>query len=134
MSKIEIMARPPFKPTATQRRQVAVAAGAGMPHEEIAMGLGIARNTLDKHFGEELSGGACKRRLEVLGAMFAAAKKGNVTAQRAYMAMTPRLLAPPPEAPAKPAKVGKKEQQQADAVAAGQGNEWGELLAPAARH
>jgi hypothetical protein len=105
-----------------------------MPHEEIAMGLGIARNTLDKHFSEELSGGACKRRLEVLGAMFAAAKKGNVSAQRAYMAMTPRL-APPPTAPAKPAaKVGKKEQQLADAKTAGKGNEWGDLLAPAARH
>ncbi len=97
------------------------------------MGLGIARNTLDKHFSEELSAGACKRRLEVLGAMFAAAKKGNVTAQRAYMAMTPRL-APPPAEPPKPAKVGKKEQQQADAVAAGAGGEWGDLLAPTARH
>lgn len=121
------MARPSYKPTAANRRRVAVAAGAGMSHEEIAIGLGITRPTLSKHFEKELSQGAYEKRLEVLDAMHRMAKKGNVAAQKAYVALTPAAAAPPV---AKPAPIGKKEQAQADAVTAGQGTEWGELLPP----
>jgi hypothetical protein len=133
------MARPSFKPTAAQRRQVAIAAGGGMSHEEIALGMGIARNTLEKHFNSELSTGAYAKRLEVLQAIHAAAKKGNMTAARAYLAADPRLFAPPavaeqPSEPAEPKKpaVGKKEQANIDAVSAAVGTEWGDLLRPAA--
>lgn len=129
------MARPSFKPTPTQRRQVSIAAGAGMSHEEIAIALGIARNTLEKHFTTELSVGALQRRMEVLNAMHVAAKKGNVAAQKAYMAMTPIPVAPPvPEGDAQPAekpaakRVGKKEQAQIDATTAAQGTGWEDLL------
>ncbi len=130
------MARPAFKPTAAQRRQVAVAAGGGMSHEEIAIGMGLARNTLEKHFAAELSAGAYAKRLEVLTAMHAAAKKGNMTAARAYLANEPRIAAPPAETkPAEPVRVeplGKKAQAQADAVTAGRGTDWDRLLTPTA--
>jgi hypothetical protein len=119
------MARPPFKPTAAMRRKVAVAAGGGMAHEEIALALGISRNTLTKHFDAELSMGACAKRMEALDAMFKAAKGGNVTAQKAYVAMTPKLSAPAPDAQA---KTGKKEQAQADAKVAQVGSDWESLL------
>lgn len=103
-----------------------------MAHEEIAIGLGISRNTLTKHFERELSIGAIERRQEVLDAMFKSAKGGNVTAQKAYIAMSPPLAAPPAEMPAerqaKPA--GKKEQRQADAVTAQVGTGWEDLLKP----
>lgn len=114
------------------RRKVAVAAGAGMSHEEIALGLGISRNTLAKHFDAELSTGACARRLEVLDAMFKAAKGGNVTAQKAYVAMTPKIM---PSAPEKPAasKAGKKEQAAADAQTAQVGSDWQDLLPSSAQ-
>jgi predicted transcriptional regulator len=121
------MARPTFKPTAAQRRKVAIAAGAGMSHEEIALGLGISRNTLAKHFDAELSSGACAKRLEVLDAMFSAAKKGNVTAQKAYVAMTPNISAPALEKPVA-TKEGKKQQAQAEAVVAQVGSDWESLL------
>lgn len=128
------MARPTFKPTAAQRRQVAIAAGGGMSHEEIAIGLGLARNTLEKHFEAELSSGAYAKRLEVLQAMHAAAKKGNMTAARAYLASEPKASAPPaqPEKPGakKAPALGKKEQANVDAVSAGAGSEWGDLLGP----
>lgn len=121
------MARPPFKPTPAMRKRVAIAAGAGMSHEEIALGLGIARNTLAKHFEKELSTGAYEKRLAVLDAMHRAALKGNVAAQKAYVALTPQAAAPPV---AKEKPLGKKEQAQADAVTAGQGTEWGDLIGP----
>lgn len=115
------------------RRKVSIAAGGGMSHEEIAIGLGISRNTLEKHFERELSVAAYERRLEVLSAMYGAAVKGNVTAQRAYLQVTPRSAAPPAPlqgeevAPKQPA-MGKKEQQAADAVTAHVATDWESLM------
>lgn len=119
--------RPAFKPTPVQRRKVSIAAGAGMVHEEIALGLGIARNTLEKYFEQELSVGAYSRRLEVLDAMHRTAVKGNVAAQKAYVALTPALAAPP--TPAEKPK-GKKAQAQDDAEGAARGTDWDDLLPP----
>lgn len=116
-----------FEPTKKQRREVSIAAGAGVSHEEMALGLGISRPTLAKHFAYELTTGAYKRRQEVLNAMFKAAKNGNVAAQKAYAAMTPRVAAPP--SLDEPAPEGKKAQRQADAKTAQVGTDWETLLA-----
>jgi hypothetical protein len=124
------MARPEFQVTDELRRRVAIAAGSGtMTHEEIAIGLGISRPTLEKHFVEELAEGAYRKRLEVLEAMHAAALKGNITAQREYLSRSPRASPTrPPEQPEKPEKVGKKEQADRDARTAHEGTEWETLL------
>lgn len=115
--------RPPFKPTPAQRRKVAIAAAGGMAHEEIAVALGICRNTLTKHFEKELSVGAHQKRMDVLEAMARAALKGNVAAAKAFLANTPGLAAPPVEPP-----VGKKEQANLDAKTAAAGTEWDDLI------
>lgn len=96
-----------------------------MAHEEIAVALGIHRHTLEKHYAHELSTGALNRRTEILDAMARTALKGNVSAQKAFLALTPTLAAPPLE-PEKPK--GKKEQQAADAVTAADGTEWDDLI------
>lgn len=122
------MGRPPFQPTDEMRRTVSIAAGGGQTHEEIALALGIDRKTLEKHFEAELSTHAYQRRMEVLEAMHAAALKGNVAAQKAYLSLDPELAAPPlPKEPDK-AKPGKKEQADIDAVTAQEGTGWGDLL------
>jgi len=123
------MARPQFKPTPALRRRVAICAGAGVAHEEIALGLGIARGTLEKHFAHELTTGAFEKRQEVIDAMFKAAKKGNVAAQKAFVALQPGI-APPPLKGGKAPKPGKKEQANLEAACAQTGTDWQELLAP----
>lgn len=126
--------RPPFKPTAHQRATVAIAAGAGMTQLEIALGLGITRETLAKHFEAELSTGAHAKRLEVMRALFAAAKKGNVAAAKAYMLLDPASAPPPlpaqPLAPKPPKEepLGKKQQANHDAVDAAKDTGWEGIL------
>jgi len=132
--------RPSFAPTAAAKRRVAIAASAGMRHEDIAIGLGISRDTLSKYFEHELSVGAQARRMEILEAMHAAAKKGSSSAARVLLAVEPRVAAPPlpkdplPAAAAAPKlqPLGKKEQAQIDAVTAQAGTDWDSLLKPAA--
>ena len=47
-----------------------LAAALGQPHEDIAQMLGISRNTLEKHFGAELSVGALRANLKVGSNLF----------------------------------------------------------------
>jgi hypothetical protein len=105
-----------------------------MRHEDIAIALGISRPTLDKHYAAELSEGALSRRVEVMQALHAAAKRGNSGAAKAYLLMEPQLAAPPlpaPEKQAKPEAVGKKQQAAADAITAARGTDWDNLLTTA---
>lgn len=111
-----------------------------MRHEDIAVAIGICRDTLAKHFELELSAGAAARRMEVLGALYLAAKRGSSSAAKAFLAADPTLGVPPLSDPAKPAgqpevvkapTKGKKEQAQADAIAAAVGTDWESLLGSA---
>lgn len=147
--------RPAFQATAAMRRKVEIAAGGGMRHEDIALALGICRDTLEKHFQKELSAGANSRRLEVLNALFMSAKKGSSSAAKAYLAISPEFMVPPvaegqqatkgqgaaAAAPvAAPAPVpkpvaqplGKKGQADEDAKTAHRGTGWEDLLTPGA--
>ena len=137
--------RPPHKPTPATRRQVSIAAGGGMRHEDIAIALGIDRDTLRKWYIAELTVVASLRRMEVLSALHVAARKGSTAAARAYLAHEPQLETPPegvgdPARPPTPAATapalapvakqpqGKKEQQHAEAFTAHEGTGWDGLL------
>lgn len=122
---VEIKPLDGVKQTTALRHLVAVAAGAGMAFAEIALSLGIPRQTLNERYGTELSAGACRKRLEVLLAMHAAAKRGNVSAMKTYMALTPKVAPPPVPAPA---SQGKKQRAQAAAETAEVGTGWEGLL------
>lgn len=126
----------------SERRRVAIAAGGGMRHEDIAIGLGISVAQLKEKFQHELSIGAHRKRMDVMGSLYREAINGNVTAARTYMANEARTSAPPLPAefrkpvvaPAvkepKPPKLGKKEQAHVDAQTAEIGTEWEDLLKP----
>lgn len=125
------MGRPCFKPTPHLRSRVATAAGGGMSHEDIALALGISRNTLEKHFAHELSVGASSKRMDAMEGLHRAAKKGNVAAAKQYLAGTMRTAPPPlPDPPKADTAAGKKEQAQAAAKTAQLGTEWEDLLKP----
>lgn len=115
-----------FEPTTAQRKRVAICAGGGMSHEEIALGMNISRPTLEKHFAHDLSIGAHEKRQEVLEAMHRTAKKGNVAAQKAYIAMAAPVAAPP--LPADDVTLGKKAQAAAAAVNSQAGTDWADIL------
>ena len=91
---------------------------------------------MEKWYQAELSELASLRRMEVMQALHMAAKKGSSAAAKAYLAHEPQIAAPPAHAgepvavkpEIKPVALGKKEQQQADAVNAHVGTEWDVLL------
>ena len=46
--------RPPFQPTERQRGEVSAMVVCGIPEEQVARKIGITRNTLRKHFRDEI--------------------------------------------------------------------------------
>lgn len=136
--------RPAFKPTPAMRRTVEQMVSVGDSQITISRALGIAKDTLELHFAEELKNGYAKKRREIVELLYKNAKKGNVTAQRTLLGMTGTTGAAADfdqktgkdEASGKPVagstavKRGKKEIQREEAFAAGQNSEWGEDLAP----
>jgi hypothetical protein len=79
------MTRPHHKPSPQSRRQVSAAAALGMSHATIAAALGICRNSLTKHYFEELTRAKAQIEVDALDALFLAAKRGNVTALVAFI-------------------------------------------------
>lgn len=71
----------PFEPTDEQRKTVERAAAVGMTAEQTSKLIGIGETTLWKYFGDELSKGGLKANMNVAGALYQSAMKGNVTAQ-----------------------------------------------------
>lgn len=120
------MARPAFKPTAKQQKMVAVAAGAGMPHEDIAAALGITAPTLRKHFKQELKGGAAMKRIQVLTALHTSAIGGSASAARAYLQNAPADSAVGKQVPV--GTEGKKAAANAAAETAAAGTDWEGLM------
>lgn len=123
MELVKTTGRPPHQPTDATRHRVAVAAAAGMTHDNIALGLGISRPTLEKWYGHELSQGACDKRMAILEAVFEQALKGNTAAAKASHQLCPIPEPPPPEA----LPEGIKAQRDAVAKTVQDGTDWERL-------
>lgn len=122
--------RPPYSPSKAVRENVEMYLACGLTQEQICAALSIDHKTFTKAFAVEIDTGRGKARARVLTWLQKSAKNGNVSAQKKLEEMS-RLADAAAEfdRPAKPA--GKKEQQQADAVAAAAGdNDWGDDLNP----
>ena len=83
------MGRPSYIPTHRERERVTVLVGAGWGERDIAMALGVARETLRRHFPDELAHGRVRCRALVVEALFDAARiPGRVSAQRAWLQLS----------------------------------------------
>jgi hypothetical protein len=76
-----LMSRRPFQPTEENRRTVLAMAGYGIPHDHIAVVVGIAPMTLRKHFRAELDTGETLANAKVAETLYRMATSGeNVAA------------------------------------------------------
>ena len=64
-----------------------------MSADQISRGLGIARNTLQRHFHDELRTSVARARAEIISMLFAAARRGNTAAMKHLEAITRTGLA-----------------------------------------
>lgn len=118
-----------WKPTKAQRETVAIAAGGGMAHEEIALALDVSLPKLRKMLAAELANGAHDKRMRVIEAIHRLAVKGNAAAARVYLSAVPQAAAPAPE-PEKPKvePLGKKAAANEEAKTAQVGTGWADIL------
>ena len=73
------MARPPHKPNKASREKVARFVILGVTEDRIADHMGLALNTLKRHYGEELKGGKELLNNEVVGHLISRIREGDVT-------------------------------------------------------
>lgn len=77
--------RPAFKPSPEQRYSVELMAAIGIPQTSIAAALGVAPNTLAKHFPDELANGRTRTTTKVADSLVRQALAGNITAMIFYL-------------------------------------------------
>ena len=128
--------RPPFAPTARDRRAVEAMAAAGIGQAQIALVMDIGQPTLRRHFRRELDVGAIQAQVTVTTALFREATrrtKPSVRAMELWLrcrcgwreAAAPELPREP-----RPEPLGKKQQASLDAKTAHVGTSWEDLLGP----
>jgi hypothetical protein len=101
-----------------------------MDRQEIADAIGCCKKTLETYFLPSLNEGRSAKRAEAIARLYQlGVVDGNVSALKAYIAMTERNSFMP-DVPGKPKapKLGKKEQLAADARSGHEESGWGELL------
>jgi hypothetical protein len=122
--------RKKLKLTNDLRDKVAVLRAAGMDRQDIADAIGCCKRTLETYFLPSLNEGRAAKRAEAIARLYQlGVVEGNVSALKAYIAMTERAdYVPDVPGKSKTPKLGKKEQLAADAQMGHQESGWGELL------
>lgn len=115
MKKKRGVGRPDHVPTNSSRKIVEQCLSCGMSHREIAAAIGISWKTLGKYYEEELMTGAARKKQEIIGMLYAAARAGNVSAQRKLYAITHGEKSAKEERRELLRKLGKKEAVQKEA-------------------
>lgn len=67
------------EPTDEQRRLVESTSGLGLPHEQIAILVGIDDKTLRKHYRRELDAGKAKANSQIAKTLYSKALAGDTT-------------------------------------------------------
>lgn len=114
-----------FEPTDEQRYSVEIMAGIGIPHDLIALAIGISEPTLRLYFREQLDCGKVRTITRVAESLVRQALAGNTTAAIFYLKAKGGWRDIPPAA----APLGKKEAAAQAAHEAGKAGDWGDDLA-----
>jgi hypothetical protein len=123
--------RPPHEATPERRMRVAVLRALKHTTDEIAAAIGISERTLRTKYLPELKGGLAQKRAEALVQLWSKAQEGNVSAIKEFLRQVEKsdLVMPrQPMRPARPPKLGKKEQALIDAGAPDTTTSMGELM------
>lgn len=125
--------RPEFEPTQRQREDVKLWASDDWTEDRMAAQLGISRNTLRKHFADEIQYGADKVRTMVLRDLQRSSAAGRTGASAKLLELTEKV-GPPRSARVETdddvpsPQLGKKAQAKVDAATADQGTDWETLM------
>ena len=68
------------EPTSETRTKVSALAGVGTPQDQIALIIGISKNTLIKHYRKELNTAMVMANAQVAQSLYQQAKSGNTAA------------------------------------------------------
>ena len=138
--------RPPFVPNPDQKALVRMLSGFGIPLDEICLALGnveiggqkkhVTAKTLRRACKAELAAGKSQVQTQLITNMMKLARGTDGTALRACEFLLrcrfgwSQYAAPPPPSTytPKPAKLGKKAQENRAAYQSSEDPEWGELL------
>lgn len=124
--------RPEFEPTQRQRDDVKLWASDDWTEDRMAAQLGISRNTLRKHFAEEIQYGADKVRTMVLRDLQRSSAAGRTGASAKLLELTEKVRPPSPPKPDAEDEgavaLGKKDQAKVDARTAEVGTGWSSLV------
>lgn len=126
--------RPEFEPTQRQRDDVKLWVSDDWTEDRMAAQLGISRNTLRKHFAEEIQYGADRIRTMVLRDLQRSSAAGRTGASAKLLELTEKVRPPGPpkseaaddESPEPP--LGKKAQAKVDAMTANKTPGWSGLV------
>lgn len=123
--------RPEFEPNYRQREDVRLMKADDWSDDRIARRLGISRNTLLKHFGDELEDGVDQVRAAVLRNLMRESNNGSVSASDRLLKL-PGMIAPAQRletpAAADDEPMGKKARALHDAKTAENGTSWASLV------
>jgi hypothetical protein len=78
---VRAVGRPEHEPTEQNRATVEAMIGYGIPQDEIAEVLGIARRTLAKHYAREIKVGSTKANAKVVESLYQSAVNGGAAQQ-----------------------------------------------------
>jgi len=124
--------RPEFEPTQRQRDDVKLWAADDWTEDRMASQLGISRNTLRKHFAEEIQYGADRIRTMVLRDLQRGSAAGKTGSSTKLLELTEKVRPPGPPKPDaiedEPVPLGKKAQAKVDALTANNTPGWSGLV------
>lgn len=120
--------RPPHVPTDKDRQTVELLAGFGLPHDKIAIVIGITRPTLWRRYKAEIARGHASVEAMMVGNLVRLSKGNDGTALKATMFSLCARFGWSAYVPRPEPEIGKKESALIEAQTAHESSDWSGLV------